>query len=399
MNLPELEFLLMKGEGIGGDFAKALLILLKGIKTIRFKVVPIHDFRLPDKDGLPGALDPEVVEIWKRVGVGMKGPTRTLEGIGPKSVNVELREKLDLYANIRPVSYINGANSPMKKPELLDVVIFRQNTQDVYMGIEGKPGSVEMDELLDFLRNKWRYDLSMFTKGDLVGGGIKLISKSASEEIMHAAIRYALKHGRKKIAVIHKGNIMKYTEGYFKTWGIDYALSNFRDHVYMKNETQFSYEEKKNRIYIETIIADDALSQMLINPTRLDVMVMMNLHGDLLSDAAAAQVGGVPTAAGANIGNDYAMFEAIGGTADDIADQDKANPTAFLLAFAMLLDYKGFETEASAIREAISYLFQLKIGTGDMHFPAETTYSTSEFAGFVSSQVEKIMEKQFAGAH
>lgn len=389
---PSLTYAHIIGEGIGEDFAKALRIVEQGITTLDINVIPINQFRLQTTNGEQGALDPAAAELFKKIGVGMKGPTRTQEGKGPQSANVALREYLGLHANIRPVKWFPGVMTPVKEPQNLDVVIFRQNTEDIYMGIEAEAGSEKMNKLISFIREQWGYALSMFTDDMLIGGGIKLISKKASEKIMQSAIEYALKYGRKKICVAHKGNIMKKTEGAFKQWCLDYAVAQYRDRVYLKTEDKdFTDAEKASRLFIDTVITDDCFSQMLISPKRFDVIVTMNLNGDYLSDAAAAQIGGVPTAAGGNIGDDSAMFEAIGGTADDIAGQDKANPTAFLLAFAMLLEYKGFDREANALRDAIADLYKNQIGTGDMHFA--TTLSTSEFAEQVRDKMASILVK------
>ena len=397
MSLTRLKFVLMKGEGIGGDFAKALRILLEGIPTISFEIVEVDDFRLPGKDGLPGELDPKVIQIFKEVGIGMKGPTRTLEGKGPKSINVKLRVALDLFANVRPLKWLKGVNSPVKRPQDLDVVIFRENTQDVYMGVDAEPGSEKMKKMITFLREVWDYPLEMFTDDDLVGGAVKLISKRATDRIMHAAMEYAIKHNRKKVVIMHKGNIMKTTEGAFRDWCLEYALANYRDRVYVKGEEKsFTAEQKKKLIYVDTVIADDTLAQILQDPKRFDVVVTMNLNGDLVSDAGAAQVGGVPLSPGANIGDEYAMFEAIGGTADNIEDMNIANPTAYLLAFAMLLEHRGFDAEAEAIRTAIAELFEIGVGTADMKFENHKL-STTDFAASVAKKVKKALTHELVG--
>jgi isocitrate dehydrogenase len=248
-------------------------------------------------------------------------------------------------------------------------------------------------DLIEFISNNWQKKLPEHFKTDLVGAGIKFISLETTKKIIGSAMEYALAHNRKKVCIVHKGNIMKYTEGSFKQWCLDYIRDTYGHCVYFKGEeSRFSEEQRESLIYVDTIIADDAFQQILRNPKRFDVIVTMNLNGDYLSDAAAAQVGGVPTAAGANVGDTHAMFEAIGGTADDIAGKNTANPTAFLLAFAMMLDHADCGTEANAIRDAIAGLYKEGIGTGDMKFA--TTLSTTDFAEQVRDRVAKILVEQ-----
>lgn len=391
----KFRFAHLLGEGIGEhELNKALEIVMGGISTITFDRVVIKDFRLPGINGLPGELNSEVAELIKSIGIGIKGPTRTLEGKGPKSVNVSLRQALDLYANVRPVKYLEGITTRLKDPERLNTVVFRENTEDVYMGIEAKPGSPEAKQLLEAVRTILGTQLPEHYATDLVGVGIKLMSKRAGERIMDAAIQYAIKHNLKKIVIMHKGNIMKHTEGFFKETCIAYALEHYYDKVYVKgSESDYSEEERAERIFIDVITADDIFDKIQSNPERFQVIVTMNLNGDYVSDAAAGQVGGAPLSASGNIGKYYAVFEAIGGTADDIAGKNIANPTAIIEAFAMMLDHAGFTTEAQAIRDAIADLVKAGIGTADMKFAngASEKLSTTEFAERVSALVaEKL---------
>jgi isocitrate dehydrogenase len=388
-----LKYLHLIGEGIGEDFARALRIVEKGISTIDFDVEVVNQFRDVIPSGEQGPLSKATIELFKKYAISMKGPTRTQEGTGPQSANVALRSALKLFANIRPITYFEGVQTPVKNPQDLNVVIFRENTEDVYMGIEAEPGSQQATDLIEFISNNWQKKLPEHFKTDLVGAGIKFISLETTKKIIGSAMEYALAHNRKKVCIVHKGNIMKYTEGSFKQWCLDYIRDTYGHCVYFKGEeSRFSEEQRESLIYVDTIIADDAFQQILRNPKRFDVIVTMNLNGDYLSDAAAAQVGGVPTAAGANVGDTHAMFEAIGGTADDIAGKNTANPTAFLLAFAMMLDHADCGTEANAIRDAIAGLYKEGIGTGDMKFA--TTLSTTDFAEQVRDRVAKILVEQ-----
>jgi isocitrate dehydrogenase len=247
------------------------------------------------------------------------------------------------------------------------------------------------------LNKEWDVILPKHFAHDFVGAGIKLISLETTQKLIGRAMEYAFVHNRKKVCIVHKGNIMKHTEGAFKKWCLDYIRDKFEERVCFKGEeSPFSKEEQESRIFVDTIIADDAFQQILPNPKRFDVIVTMNLNGDYLSDAAAAQVGGVPTAAGANIGDHHAMFEAIGGTADDIADKNIANPTAFLLAFAMMLDHVGFTQEAGAVRAAIAELFKMGMGTADMNFPVQL--STTDFAQKVSDLIAQKLAVETVSA-
>lgn len=386
MTKKRLRFALLVGDGIGTDFSDALCRVMAGIPTIAFDMVRIDYFRLPSGD-----FDPRVIDIIKNAGgVAMKGPTRTLEGKGARSANVVLRQMLDLYANVRPIKHFAGVKTPMLHPEQLDVVIFRQNTEDIYMGIEAEAGSDKSKALMAFLQKEWGIDPAQLSNLEETGVGIKLISKKESERVMDAALAYAIKNNRKRIGIAHKGNIMKYTEGAFMEWCLAYAKEHYREFVYFKDEVAtFSDEEKAKRIFIDIVTADDAFQQLLIKPKRFDLIVTPNLNGDYLSDAAAGQVGGVPLAAGGNIGDTYAVFEAIGGTADDIAGKDIANPTAFLLAFAMLLDHQGFAAEAEAVRDAIKSAFKDGLGTADMQFAEKLSAST--FAKIIAQRVQEAL--------
>lgn len=394
----KLKYVLLPGEGIGKDLAKTLAIIEQGIHTIEFEPVLIDKFRLETTTGEQGALDPVVIEKFRTIPVGMKGPTRTLQGKGPQSANVALRMGLDLHTNIRPAVYFEGAISPLKKPEDINVVIFRQNTEDIYMGLEIMPGTEKMKKFLKFIREELGYPLEQYTDQDEIGGGIKLISRKASEKIMEAALRYAIENGNKRIAIMHKANIAKATEGSFMNWCLKYANDNYRDQVYFYyeeeglNQGELEKLHASGKIRIEVITADDTFAQLISDPKRFELIVTTNLNGDYISDLAAAAVGGVPVAAGGNIGDDCAIFEAIGGTADKLEDKNLANPTAFILSYAMMLEYKGFHAEAIAIRLAVEQLFASGIGTGDMKF--STRLSTSEFAEQVRDRVAQILVKQ-----
>ena len=291
--------------------------------------------------------------------VAIKGPLTTPVGGGIRSLNVALRQLLDLYACVRPVKYYSGTPSPVKKPELVDMVVFRENTEDVYSGIEWPKDSNEVKMLIDFLKNSLQKEI----KEDS-GIGIKNISESASKRIMKKALDYAIKNKRKSITIVHKGNIMKYTEGAFKNWAYEVATQEYKDYIIL--ESEITEKPADGKIVIKDRIADNMFQQVLLKPEEYDVIVTTNLNGDYLSDALAAQVGGLGMAPGANIGEFHAVFEATHGSAPKYANQDKVNPSSLILSGVMMLEYIGWNEAASIIKNAIEKTIQSKVVTYDL---------------------------------
>lgn len=280
----------------------------------------------------------------------LKGPLATPVGTGYKSLNVAIRQKLNLYANVRPFNYIPGVPSPVRHPEEMDMILFRENTEDVYAGIEWPPGSPQSRRIIDFILN----ETGISVPGD-AGIGIKIISSNATKQLIRLAIEFALSHRRRSVTFVTKGNIMKFTEGAFRTWAYEVACEEYGDFIV----TEASCGGRENavppgKLLIKDRLADDMLQQVLLHPQHYDVIATPNLNGDYLSDALAAQVGGVAMAAGANLGNTIGVFEPVHGTAPAIAGRNSANPTGMILSGAMMLEYMGWNDVASALKKAVS---------------------------------------------
>jgi len=307
-------------------------------------------------------LPEETVKAIKQFTVAVKGPLTTPVGKGIRSLNVELRQRLDLYACVRPCRWIKGVPAPVKHPEELDVVIFRENTEDVYSGIEWKEGTSEVEKVRRFLES----EMGVLVRKDS-GIGVKPISRTASERLARSAIDYALKNGRKSVTLVHKGNIMKYTEGAFREWSYDLARREFKDKVVFEEEGS-DVPELKGRIVVKDRIADAMFQQILLRPKEYDVIATTNLNGDYLSDACAAQVGGIGMAPGANINfeNHAALFEPTHGTAPKYAGLDMVNPTAMILSGVMMLEYIGWHEAAEMVKGALEKTISCKTVTYDL---------------------------------
>lgn len=311
--------------------------------------------------------------------VAIKGPLTTPVGGGIRSLNVALRQKLDLYVCLRPVRYFDGVPSPVKHPELVDMVIFRENSEDIYAGIEWEAGSEEVKKVIRFLQEEMGVDKIRFPETS--GIGIKPISREGTERLVRAAIRYALDHGRKSVTLVHKGNIMKFTEGAFKKWGYELAEREFGDKVFTwaqydriaeeegkeaANRAQAEAEDS-GKIIVKDVIADAFLQQILTRPAGYDVIATPNLNGDYISDALAAQVGGIGIAPGANINYDsrHAVFEATHGTAPKYAGLDKVNPGSVILSGVLMLEYLGWQEAADLIYASMNKTISQKTVTYD----------------------------------
>ncbi|MGG3282121.1 NADP-dependent isocitrate dehydrogenase [Paenibacillus solani] len=338
----------------------------------------------------------DTLEAIREYIVAIKGPLTTPIGGGIRSLNVALRQELDLYTCLRPVRYFNGVPSPVKRPELVDMVIFRENTEDIYAGIEYKEGSEEVKKVIKFLQDEMGANKIRFPETS--GIGIKPVSSEGSKRLVRAAVEYAIKHGRKSVTLVHKGNIMKFTEGAFKNWGYEVAEAEFGDKVFTwaqydvikekdgvdaANAAQKAAEEA-GKIIVKDAIADIALQQVLTRPTDFDVIATLNLNGDYLSDALAAQVGGIGIAPGANINyvTGHAIFEATHGTAPKYADKDVVNPGSVILSGVMLLEHLGWQEAADLIYKGMETAINNKTVTYDFArlMDGATEVKCSEFA-------------------
>ncbi len=328
----------------------------------------------------------ETLEAIKELTVAIKGPLTTPVGEGFRSLNVSLRQTLDLYACVRPVKYYEGVPSPMKDPGALDVVIFRENTEDVYSGIEFEPGTPENKKLADFLRNEM--GAKFFEDAAL---GVKPISAIGSKRLVRKAIEYAIENNRESVTLVHKGNIMKFTEGGFRKWGYEVAADEFGDVTITEDELWEKYDGKRpeGKIVIKDRIADIIFQLLLLRPSEFDVLATMNLNGDYLSDAAAAQVGGMGIAPGANMADNVAVFEATHGTAPKYAGQDKVNPSSLLFSGVMMFDYIGWPEVGRMIEQAFEKVVAGGVVTYD--FARQIDNATEvKTSGFADALVEAI---------
>ena len=328
--------------------------------------------------------------------IAIKGPLTTPIGGGIRSLNVALRQELDLYVCLRPVRHFDGVPSPVKRPEDVNMVIFRENTEDIYAGIEYKAGSDEQKKLLNFLQTELGVNKIRFPETS--GLGIKPVSKEGTERLVRAAIEYAIKHNQPTVTLVHKGNIMKFTEGGFKQWGYDVAEAEFGDKVFTWNQYDAIKAEQgeaaanaaqdaalaAGKILVKDSIADIFLQQILTRPNEFDVVATMNLNGDYISDALAAQVGGIGIAPGANINylTGHAIFEATHGTAPKYAGQDKVNPSSVLLSGVLMLEHLGWQEAADMITNSVEKTISSKVVTYDFArlMDGATEVKCSEFA-------------------
>lgn len=331
-------------------------------------------------------LPQETIDALKKYVVSIKGPLTTPVGEGMRSLNVTLRQVLDLYACVRPVRYYQGVVSPVKDPGQVDMVIFRENTEDVYAGIEWQAGTEKANRVIEFLRNEMGAQIR-----DNSGIGIKPISEFGTKRLVRKAIQYALDQGRDSVTLVHKGNIMKFTEGAFRNWGYELALEEFGDAVITEAALWEQHNGKvpAGKIVIKDRIADAMFQQILLRPSEYSVLAMPNLNGDYMSDALAAQVGGLGIAPGANIGDGVALFEATHGTAPKYAGLDKVNPGSILLSGVMLLEYIGWQEAAELIKTALETTISQKTVTYDLArlMDGATELSCSAFGSAIISNM------------
>ena len=374
----------IRGDGTGPDIWRATEMVLneavekayKGRKKIHWMEIWAGELAFKKfNEWLPE----ETLKAIAYYKIAIKGPLTTPIGGGIRSLNVTLRQVLDLYACVRPVKWYKGVPSPVKRPELVDMVIFRENTEDVYAGIEWKAETDEAKKLIEFLNKEMGKNIKLES-----GIGIKPMSEFASRRLVRMAIKYAIAQKKSSITLVHKGNIMKFTEGAFREWGYKEAKENFSDIAITEDEVfkDFGGKVPENKILIKDRVADSMFQQVLLRPDEYSVICTPNLNGDYLSDALAAQVGGLGIAPGANIGDEAALFEATHGTAPKYANQDKVNPGSLILSGAMMLEFMGWNEAKDLVEKGIAGAISQKMVTYDLARQMEGSkeLKTSEFA-------------------
>jgi isocitrate dehydrogenase len=382
----------VEGDGIGVDITPACLKVwdaavekaYDGSRRVHWAELFLGEKAAGIYDG--DYFPDETLEAVKDLKVAIKGPLTTPVGEGFRSLNVSLRQSLDLYACVRPVKYYQGVPSPMKKPDDFDVVIFRENTEDVYSGIEFESGTPENEKLAKFLRDEM--GASFF---DDAGLGVKPISAFGTKRLVRKAIEYAIENGRESVTLVHKGNIMKFTEGAFRKWGYEVAAEEFGDVTITEDELWDQHDGKRpeGKIVIKDRIADIMFQLLQLRPGEFDVLATMNLNGDYLSDAAAASVGGIGIAPGANMADHVAVFEATHGTAPKYAGQDKVNPSSLLFSGVMMFDYIGWPEVGRLIERAFEKV--VVGGTVTYDFARQRDDATEvPTSGFADALVEAI---------
>jgi len=365
-NQPIIPFI--RGDGIGDDIWKTSQPVFDAAVSKSYgDSKKIHWMKIyageEAKEVTGEYLPQETISAIKEFVVSIKGPLTTPVGGGFRSLNVTLRQVLDLYACIRPIEYYNGVASPVKNPEKVSCVIFRENTEDVYCGIEYKSGTNEANKVRDFLVNELGANIR-----EKSGIGIKPISQFGSARLVEKSIAYAIENNYKSVTLVHKGNIMKFTEGGFRDWGYEVAKEKFADRIITEDEVWKHHDGKtpEGKILLKDRIADNMFQQLLIRPQEYDVLATMNLNGDYLSDMLAAQVGGLGIAPGANVGDGVALFEATHGTAPKYAGLDKVNPSSVILSGMMMFEYMGWSEAAKAIKNSLQKTIDNKTVTYDI---------------------------------
>jgi isocitrate dehydrogenase len=391
----------IEGDGIGKEITEASQRVIDAAVTAAYgdtkKLIWKEVLAGQKAFELTGSYMPdETLEAFQQYLVGIKGPLETPVGEGIRSLNVALRQTLDLYACMRPIRWFKGVPSPIRYPELVDMHIFRENTEDIYAGIEFMTGTKEGNKFRDFLINEMGVDKIRFPETSSFG--VKPVSKEGSERLIKAAIQYAVKRGLPSVTIVHKGNIMKFTEGAFKNWGYNLAETEFAEQTFTwrkyqeiekkegKPEAKAALEaaKKSGKVIIKDVITDAFLQESLLHPYDHSVIATLNLNGDYISDQLAAMVGGIGISPGANINyiSGYAIFEATHGTAPNIAGTGKANPGSLILSGAMLLEYLGWFKAAEHVYDAMEHTFAKRKVTSDLFTMMEgaTLLSTSDFA-------------------
>ena len=382
----------IEGDGIGRDIMKATRRVIDAAVQKAFdgekQIVWFDIYAGENAQEKYGEWLPEdTFQAIREFGVALKGPLTTPVGGGFRSLNVTLRQELDLFACVRPVRHFEGVITPVRNPEDMNVVIFRENTEDVYAGIEWMQGSAEAKRVIDFLQN----EMGQTVRPDS-GIGIKPISIFGTKRLVRMAIQYAIDHQRESVTLVHKGNIMKFTEGAFSEWGYELAADEFSDQTISEADLWDKHDGQipEGKIVIKDRIADSMLQQILTRTADYDVIATSNLNGDYLSDACAAQVGGIGMAPGGNIGDVAALFEATHGTAPKYTDQDVANPSSLILSAVMMLEHLGWQSAADLVTKGMEQTIIQKRVTYDLErlMDGATKLKTSEFGSAIIENME-----------
>lgn len=389
-NYPIITYI--EGDGIGADVSPVMKKVIDAIVAKAYngsKAIQWMDVYAGEKanDIYGEYLPQETLDAIEEFSVSIKGPLTTPVGGGMRSLNVEIRQTLDLFICQRPVKYFEGTPSPVKAPEKIDMVIFRENSEDIYAGIEYQAGTAEVKKVIDFLQNEMGTTKIRFP--DTSGIGIKPVSKEGTDRLVRSAIQYAIDNDKDSVTLVHKGNIMKFTEGGFRDWGYQLASNEFSAIVVDGPWRSFKNPNTGTVITIKDVIADSFLQQILLRPEEYSVIATLNLNGDYISDALAAQVGGIGIAPGANLADTTAVFEATHGTAPKYAGLNKVNPGSIILSAEMMLRHMGWTQAADMVLEAMSNVIQNKTVTYDLErlMSGATLLSCSEFGDAVIDSI------------
>ena len=371
------------GDGIGPEIWAATQPVLDTALEQTARTTVVWDEWPAGERGLEESGDPlprTTLEAIGRHRVALKGPLTTPVGSGFRSINVALRLHFDLYANVRPIHWLPGIGTPVRHPERINAVLFRENTEDVYSGYELEPGTPELLALAAFCRERFRWPIPADA-----GVGLKPISESASKRLVRAALRFAVREKRRSVTLVHKGNIQKFTEGRFRTWGYEVAVEEFGDATRIEGVDEGPDD---GRVVVRDLLADAFLQEILIHPERIDVIATTNLNGDYMSEALAAQVGGIGVAPGGNVNEESGrgIFEPAHGTAPTIVGQDVANPIALMLSGAMLFDFLGLRDAGDAVRKAVNDVVAGGAGTPDLGLAEQV--GTKTFGELVARSVD-----------
>ncbi|MFC7226758.1 isocitrate dehydrogenase (NADP(+)) [Salinirubellus salinus] len=386
---------IIHGDGIGTDVGPAAQTVLEAAAQATGR--DIHWMRVYAGESARERYDGEnlpedTLAAMREFKVGIKGPLTTPVGAGFRSLNVALRKKLDLYTNVRPTYHIEGVPSPVKAPEKMDMVSFRENTEDVYAGIEWEAGTEDVEKVKAFVEDEMGFD-STIHDGP-VGIGIKPITEFGTKRLVRKAIDYALEHDRDSVTLVHKGNIMKFTEGAFRDWGYEVAEEEYGDEVITEDTlwNERDGEAPDDAVVVNDRIADNMLQQILTRTDQYDILALPNLNGDYLSDACGAQIGGLGIAPGANIGDGRFLAEPVHGSAPKYAGQDKVNPSALILSGRIMLEHMGWNDAADLVRDAIEETIRSKKVTYDIHRQIEggEKLATSEFAEEIVENIHSL---------
>jgi len=395
LDIPDTPIIpILYGDGIGSDVGPAAQQVLEaaaqatGRDISWMRVYAGESAREKYDENLPE----DTVEAIREFRVAIKGPLTTPVGAGFRSLNVALRQKLDTYSNVRPTYHLDGVPSPVTHPEQMDMITFRENTEDVYSGIEWEAGTDEVEQVREFLIEEM--DAGDALHDGPIGIGVKPISEFGTKRLVRKAIDYAIEHDRDTVTLVHKGNIMKYTEGAFRDWGYEVAEEEYGDEVITENTLweERDGEQPADTVVVNDRIADNMLQQILTRTDQYNVLAMPNLNGDYLSDACGAQIGGLGIAPGANFGDALCLAEPVHGSAPKYEGQDKVNPTAIILSGRIMFEYMGWYDAANLIRDAVEKTISEKKVTYDLHRQIEggEKLATSEYAAAVVENIEQL---------